>query len=383
MSIVKIVKIIFFNVVIPITLIFGGVTAFQKMKANKPKPKKIQVDKKIPFVKIENFSPIKKQIEIKEFGTVYMPDEVEIIAKVSGDLVKLSEKVFLGGEVKKGDIIAVIEQIDYKLALESAEADIMNKKTTLLQQEEEGKLAKEEWSLYKSKNKTAEASLLRLKVPQIEAAKANLKASEANLKKAKVNLERTIIKAPFDSKISQKYATQGQFLSAGSKIVKLQSQEKIYIKLHLKESDIALLSNLFRNKESVKVKVSTKFANRVVEKIGKVVSIGAELDKVTKMIEVVVEVDKYSDEDNFKLVSGMYSEVTIFGDEFDNIYVLKEDYIKQNKIFIYNNGALEIKDIEVIYQDGSDVFVKGVSQNDKIIITQIIDSVNGMKLEIE
>ncbi|MBN2694413.1 efflux RND transporter periplasmic adaptor subunit [bacterium] len=383
MSIIKLAKIVFFNVIIPITLVFGGVTAFQKMKASRPKPKKIAIDKKIPIVKVENFQPMKKQIEVKEFGSIYMPDEIEVLAKVSGDLVKLSEKVYLGGELKKGDIIAIIEQTDYKLALESAEADVLNKKTLLLQQEEEGKIAKAEWELYKSKNSNAEPSQLRLKIPQIESAKANLKASEANLKKAKVNLERTIIKAPFDAKISQKYATQGQFLSIGSKIVKLQSQENIYIKLQLKESDMALLNNILNNKDAVNVLVSTKFANKLVEKKGKILSIGAELDSITKMIQVIIEIENSTKEDSFPLVSGMYSEVTIFGDIFENLFVLKEDYIKQNRVYIYNNGILQIKDIDVIYQNGNDVFIKGISQNDKIITTQIIDAVNGMKLEIE
>jgi RND family efflux transporter MFP subunit len=377
----KIIKKILFNVIIPVLILAVGVFLFKKMKAGKEAPKKIKIENKIPVVKIKSFKKINENIIIKENGTISFPDQVSIVPRVSGNIIKLTDKLFIGGFIQKGDLIAIIEQSDYILNVEAAEAEVSNRETALEQQEEEAKLAQIEWDIYKKNHPKAKPSNLRLKIPQVNTAKANLNAAKANLKKAKLNLSRTYIKSPFDAKVQSKNVSLGQYVAPGTNIAVLQSTARAYVKIYLKNQDISMIDNLF-DKET-DVEVSAVLGDKKLVKAGKIISWGASLDSRTKMLEVIVEIKNPYEDQSFPLISGSYVSVSIKGKEIKDVFRVSENIVIDNNIYIYDNGALKIKPVDMIKQIGNELVIKGITQDDKVIITPIVDVVNNMKVELE
>jgi len=381
----KIIKLIFVNVIIPLLIIIVGIVVFKKMigkSKTKENQKKEIIVNNFPVVKVKNFNPIDANIKIVEYGTVIMPDKVELIPRVMGNIIKISDSLFDGNFVKKGEVLAIIDQSDYKLAIKMAEATVAKSKVDLMREEEEGKIAKAEWDLYKKRYKDAKPSKLRLRIPQIEIIKAALKASEANLSKAKLALSRTVIRAPFDAKVAQKYLSKGQFVATGSKIARLQSVEKAYIKLYLKDSDLKLIPNIL-NPKNIKVDIEVDFAGKKIKKEGRVISVGSTLNKMTRMLELTVEVKKpYKDLEN-PLIEGMYAKLTLNGKKFSNVYKIPESFIYKNNVLVYNNGILNIKKVKVLSLKNGFYTIRGISKDDKVIVSSLVDPIEGMKLELE
>ncbi len=339
----KTIKKILLNVFIPLIIIIIGVMIFKKMKSLKLEPKKISIESKIPIVKIKKFKSSNEKIKIQENGIIYFPDEVTLIPRVMGKIIKISDKFFMGGFVKKGEIVAVLDPQDYLLNIEMSKAEVLKSKTMLQKELEEAKIAKMEWELYKKENKNAVASPLRLRTPQVNSAKAILKAAKANLKKARLNLQRTYIKSPFNAKVKAKFVSIGQFVSVGSKIGILQSVEKAYVKIYLKNSDLVYLPNIFKGNSKVTIKY--KFAGKKIQKEGHIISISSELEPRTKMLEVIVELKNPNSTSDKPVISGSYVDVEIEGDESKELFRVPENVVHNNKIYIYENGLLLVKKI--------------------------------------
>ncbi len=377
----KIIKKIIFNLIIPLLILGAGFLLFKKMKAAKKPPQKVKIEKRIPSVKIRQFQKLNESISIKENGVIYFPDEVNIVPRVNGNIVKLSDKLYIGGFIKKGELLAIIEQSDYRLNIETAEAEVLNRQTLLEKEEEEARLAKIEWDIYKKSHPNATPSKLRLRIPQVNSAKAGLKAAKANLKRAKLNLSRTYIKAPFDAKVKMKNVSLGQYVAPGSIIAKLQGIEKAYARVYLKDEDISFIDDVFNNKSNVEITFTQ--GGKVIRRKGKIISYGTELDPRTKMLEAIIEIKNPYQDKSVPIISGTYITATIKGKEESGIFKLPEDAIFENQVYIYDNGYLKIKKIKYLKQEGKFVILKGITENDKIIITPVVDVVNNMKIELE
>jgi len=374
----NIIKKILFNLVIPALILVGGVVLFKKMKASKKPPQKIKIERKIPAVEIKHFKKSDENLIIKESGIIYFPDTVNLIPRVTGNIVKLSDKLFIGGFIKKGDVLAIIDQQDYRLNIETAEAEVLNRETALQKEKEEAKLAKVEWDIYKKANKNAKPSNLRLRIPQVNSAKAFLKSAKANLKRAKLNLSRTYIKAPFDAKVKNRNVSIGQFVSQGTVIASLQGTKRAYARVYLRDEDLGFVSDIFSNKLNVEITFNS--AGKEVRRKGKIISYGAELDPKTKMLEAIVEIkDPYKDET--PIISGTFVTVTIVGKKENDIVKLPEEVVVENKVYLYNNGHLEIKEITILKQYDRELLVKGIKESDSVIISPVVDVVNNMKVE--
>lgn len=144
--------------------------------------------------------------DILEFtGRIEAMETVEIRARVQGFLEKINFKE--GEEVKKGDLLYVIEQLPYKTDLAKSEADI---------QRQDAALARATADL-------ARANGLRQRnaIPQADydaavasrdEAKAQLESLKASREQAKIQLDYTEIRAPIDGRISRTQVTKGNLV---------------------------------------------------------------------------------------------------------------------------------------------------------------------------
>src|SRR5215471_8504492 len=126
-----------------------------------------------------------------------------ISSKIQGRLSEL--KVEEGSYVKKDEVIARLEDTDYKAAVAKAKADIVYAQANLAEMERQARLQQ---GLFKDKVVSQDA--LDAANSRVDLAKATIEQDKAVLQMQQANLEFTEIRAPFDGIVVKKMAEVGE-----------------------------------------------------------------------------------------------------------------------------------------------------------------------------
>jgi RND family efflux transporter MFP subunit len=140
-------------------------------------------------------------------GRLDAVDSVELRARVSGYLQSVNFKD--GAEVKKGDLLFVIDPRPFQADLDRAQADLAQAQSRL-------DLASNEFAraqrLIESKTISIEEADTRVK--NKNEANAALQSARAGVETAKLNLEYTHITAPIDGRTSRRLMTEGNLINS-------------------------------------------------------------------------------------------------------------------------------------------------------------------------
>ncbi|MEE4239846.1 MAG: efflux RND transporter periplasmic adaptor subunit [Desulfopila sp.] len=156
-------------------------------------------------------------------GSIEPWNSLELTAKISGAIVEVPAKE--GDEVKAGDILARIEEDDYRIALQRAEARY--------------RLAKANFERDK-----AVFSKGVIPVAELEAKETNLLTARADLDNARLQLNRCTIKAPIDGVVRRLDVKVGLFLSVADPVGQLLQIDKVKAVVGIPESDIAAVRKI-------------------------------------------------------------------------------------------------------------------------------------------
>src|SRR5271166_1914278 len=126
-----------------------------------------------------------------------------ISSKIQGRLSGLY--VEEGSYVKQGEVIARLEDTDYKAAVAKAKADIVYAQANLAEMERQARLQQ---GLFKDKVVSKDA--LDAANSRVDLAKATIEQDKAALLMQEANLEFTEIRAPFDGVVVKKMAEVGE-----------------------------------------------------------------------------------------------------------------------------------------------------------------------------
>ncbi len=162
-----------------------------------------------PKHKVEVADAVAVQVPLtKEFvGTTAAIKLVEIRAKVQG---YLEERSFTEGtDVKKGDILFVIDQRPFQANVEKFKAELEQKQAKLT-------FAQQQLVRYKKLAQDSFASVQKYESMQSNALQAasDVAASQADLKNAELALQYTTIIAPIDGRISNTQVNIGNLVSS-------------------------------------------------------------------------------------------------------------------------------------------------------------------------
>jgi len=166
-------------------------------------------------------------------------DSVKLRPRVSGyiDAVKFVE----GKEVKKGDILFVIDQRPYRVQLEQAQAELARAKA-------QSELTKTELARTQKLLKTHAVSQEEFdrRASLYSQGQADVNAARASADAAALNLEYTQVVAPIDGRVSRAEVTTGNYVNAGNTVLtSVVSLDPIYVSFEgdeqtfLKYNDLA------------------------------------------------------------------------------------------------------------------------------------------------
>ena len=166
----------------------------------------------------------RKVAEFDEFtGRFEAVDRVEVRPRVSGYISSVNFKD--GGEVKKGDVLFVIDPRPYAAERDKAQAQLAQARSQLVlaksERERAGRLLGEH-AISQEEYDTRTAGR--------EQAQANVAAAQAALDATALNVEFTRVTAPISGRISRALVTSGNFVANGQTLLTtLVSLDPIYV----------------------------------------------------------------------------------------------------------------------------------------------------------
>lgn len=360
-------------------LIMGILIALKpELETRKPKTP-------IPLVRTIRVETGPQTVIVKGEGTVHPLREIALVPEVGGKVISISPSLVNGGSFGKGDTLLRIDPVDYELEVTLAQAKVKDAESNLQLAEEEAAASIEEWRLHRSGNGGPEKDPppLVAKKPQLAAAQARLEAERADFRKVLLNLERTKLKAPFDGRVSQENVDIGQYVTPGQTLATLYSTEAAEIVVPLENKDLLW----FRvpgftpgRGDGSPAMVQARIAGRELTWKGRVVRTEGRLDERTRLINVVVRVERpYAKRP--PLAVGLFVAVEIKGRTLsDAVLIPRAAMREKNVVWVIEEGNhLRFRKVDVARIQDRNVLVRsGLNNGEAVVVTPLKAVTNGM-----
>ena len=334
--------------------------------------KKEAKEEMIRAVKIQEINSMQDENFNIEFPAQISPSQKTVLAfKYAGKIKSIN---FESGDfVKKGQVIAVIDDTDYKVNL-----DAFSKKyeaAKAVAQNAEQQFARAE-TLYKGDalaKKDYDNALMQRNV-----AISTFKEASAGLQNARNTLNDTKIVAPYDGYIDKKVVDVGTVVPEGAPVVSFISNEITDISVNASVRDIEYI----KNAENINFKDST--SDKIYNL--KIKSIAQNPDSINLTYPVVFTFSELSENDKF--LSGQTGTVTIVvknkGKEEILIPINAVFEDKGSNVYLFKDGKAIKTPIELgeLRETDKISVVKGLKTGDKVIVAGISKLADGDKVKL-
>jgi membrane fusion protein (multidrug efflux system) len=311
-------------------------------------------------------------------GRVVSKYQVSIIARVSGYLQKSYFKE--GDYVKAGDVLFLIEPVEFKNANSVAGANVKNIEAQLVYAEKQLKRAEDLVRQdYISKSRYDEI------LANKNALEAQLQAAKSNFADTKRQLNYTQLKAPVDGRVGIIDVTVGNYVSFSSgSLTTINSTNPIYVTFPLSSEQYSNLSSVDKNANE-KRKVELYFTN------GKKYDYDGVQDfldnKVEQTTGTVTMRATFQNPEN-KLLHGEFVNLKLYSNSKIKIPVVPIKAVQENQegkfVYILDDKNLpQLTYIKVNGQIGNYwVVTDGLNIGDKVVVDGILNVVPNAPVQI-
>jgi membrane fusion protein, multidrug efflux system len=250
-------------------------------------------------------APVAEQILV--VGNLIGEATVQVVPRVNGRLASVAVK--LGDSVKRGQMIAKVEDLEIQEQVRQAEAAFQVGQATIRQRDADLTLARtnrdRSKSLYDRQllpQQTYDDTEARYQAAeaQTDLARAQFEQAKARLEELKITLANTIIGSPVDGFVSKRFSDPGAFVGPNSPVVAV-----------VDIRTVRMVANLIE-KDSKRVPAGTVAAVEVDafpgEKFtGRVSRVAPVFDPATRTAEMEIEIPNAG----YRLKPGMYARVQL------------------------------------------------------------------------
>jgi len=363
--------------------------------SNPPRPTMAEAPATLIQVKARVLQPTEHQVWVRTQGNAQPRTRSTLLPEVTAKVVSVATNFDEGGFFKKGDELVKLDPVDYETALVVARAAEAQARTTLAEEEARAAQALEDWE---SLGRTAAASDLTLRKPQLAQAKANLDARSAEVVRAQRDLERTTIRAPYDGQVLIQNVDVGQLVTPGTSLGTIFATDYFEVRLPLPERDLRFLTlpEHYRNQSPtdvppIPVKLRALHSGRLVRWDAEIVRVESAIDEATRQMMAVAQVrDPYMKrgDDLPPLKIGQFVEAEIQGQPLKDVFVIPRSVVRAGNeiILITDQNTLRRVQIEPLTGNEKEVVfsatqTKGPRAGDRLCLTPIPFPAEGAKVE--
>jgi RND family efflux transporter MFP subunit len=330
------------------------------------------------------------QVQVDSYGVVKPRTQSMLVAQVSGQITAISAQFREGGFFNQGEVLVQIDNRDHLADVKTAQANILTAQQNLLEEEARAQQAITDWQRL---GNGQQASMLVLRKPQLEAAKAKVLSAQAAFEKAQLNLERTQVKAPYAGRILSKSVDIGQVVGNNSQLAEIYATDKVEIRLPIRNKDLDLvdLPEQFRDVGTIELGSKVIFQSDLVGQqswLGNLVRTEGAIDANAQQLYVVAQINdpyKATSTNKYPIKIGQYVKAQIAGRALQNVLVVPNSTIYQGSyVYIVENGVLKRKDVELRWQNSQQsIIAKGLEAGEQLVLTPLGQVSSGTPVSIK
>jgi len=335
-------------------------------------------------------------ITLKSPGEAVTDRRVTVKSEVSGIVKSLLTRE--SQPVRKGDMLLELDDKEYKLDLESAEADRLQNLSELLLEKQfsesegeslpavqekmyraeveyerarisyrEGKISEEEFQEAYKRFEMALIESGEMK-EEIMAAAKGLSQSEIRVKKARMDLEKTKITAPFSGVVFGIKVSPSEHLPANSELFSLVNLDRIQVHAKVLESEVGKI----KAGRNASLRFSS-YPDQVFR--GRVAAVSPVINPEDRSCNVIVDVDNPRQE----IKPGMHAEVELVTEIHQNKLLVPQDAVLTREgrklVFVVEEGLAKWRYVQVGLENEdfaeilpSERATEGVREGEAVII---------------
>ena len=342
----------------------------------------------VPIVDVLHIQPGNHRVWIETQGLVKPKTQIQLVSQVTGRVEAIADQFSAGGFFAANEVLVMVEESDYRIAVSQASAQLANAKQLLATEKGRARQAKREWRDLGN----SEANDLFLRKPQLASAKANLLAAEAGLEKAELDLSRTRVSAPFAGRVLSKRVDVGQFVSQGTPIAEIYSSGIAEVRLPLTAQQRQNVS--VSGSQPSPVKLIARYGNNDYEWDAVLDRLEGAIDSSSRQYYVVASlpqafadhIDETGALQKPGLAVGQFVTAQIAGNYIENSFLIPRSSLRQQqKIWVLENNRLAYIDVVVIQSNDDTALVQLVDKSEAhnsiaVITTSLSLALKGMEI---
>lgn len=405
--------------------------------SEKPERKKPPVRKSIPVEVIQS-KPHTGTLDIVTSGVAIPYREVQLAARVGGEVVYKPDSLSPGRTVQKGEVLLRIDPADYEIEVARLQQEVAKVEVDLdrlvidkentqrllaihrdllnLQKKDVDRFSQlrrsnatsaSETEAVKSvlltmmQQTTSLENQLRTFDSQVQTLEMTRKLAALQLKRAELDLARTEIKAPFSGVVIANQVEQNGMIASGMVVATIEDTSKVEVRTNLRRDDLAFLQGQGYDLPQVPVTIE-------YERGGKTTSWNAVLsrqdglgiDEKTRTMPVRIRVDNPTQ--NLKsgfssnadseakptaLLRGMFVRVLLHCQPEQPLIVVPESVIRPGKtLWLMRDQSLHIEPIRIARIEANEAYIdvggSSLSTRDSIISSPVPNARQGLAVSM-
>ena len=375
------------RIILCLLILAGGFFGMNKLKGMKKPPHKAEKKEPALPVRVVRVQAKTVPVNISGYGEIVSRTEVTLPAEVAGRLVFAHQDLRVGAIMQQGEILYRINEQDFRLNLESAQARLKSLVRDL-------ELARKEYvrvnDLY-TKKKVGTQSTVEKAEQAVNAIENQSIQVKQSIDQAKLQLSRCVIRAPFTGRVTELFAEQGEYATPGKNLLTLTDDSDLELEVPLDSGDAVKWLRFQPGRQgSSWFGLSEKAGCTVTWTEKESVHAQGRLDRVTRFdprtrsLTVAIRLQPEKDA-AFPLVQGMFCRADIAGRSLERAFALPRAAVSfEQTVYVVQENRLRTRQVKVARTDESTAFITdGLQENEQVIITRLENPLENALVRIE
>ncbi|MCF6236756.1 MAG: efflux RND transporter periplasmic adaptor subunit [Gammaproteobacteria bacterium] len=374
-----------FKILIALAILLVAIALSFYLISTQPQAERVKPEVKVPLVETV-IPPFREHsVTVQAMGRVIAAQQIELMARVSGEVIKVSSSLVPGGMFKKNSEILKIDPTDYELVVQQRKSDLVRAEYELALEVGRQQIAKQDYLLLGEKLEGEELSLV-LRQPHLQMAKANIAAAQSSLDRAQLDLRRTQIKAPFNALVQEKKVSVGSQVTTATALMTLVDTDTYWVEVAIPVDQLKWV-NIGADAH---IKHTSAWGENTFRQ-GTVKSIKPMIGQEDHMAQIIVSIKdpmalKTENKDRPKLMAGAFVRVEMMGKILTDVLHIPEPSLHEgSQIWVMTqNNELDIRTVDIRWRESGIVYISDqLATGEQLIVSDLAAPVQGMKLRSE
>ncbi len=376
---------------------------------------------KLPVVEARTIRFDSYQPELKLYGQVIAGERVAMHIPVPGRLTFVAPKLKVGARIKKGELLASVDEFPYRSALEEAQATLAEIRAK--QQEISAQIALEESGLKQSKRQLGLAQnelkymrklykqghvskkmlddavlLISQREQAMQQRESNIEINSARLlqenaaekrqtwvvQKAEWSLRDVKLISPFDGYVLDANADSGQYVSASNKLATVVSDGNLEVQFTMSEDQYGDLLAAGGAVNGLFVQVTWRSGQSNLSFAGKVIRVAQEVADGSGSITLFAGFND-NEVTTGRLPIGSFVDVVLSGHGAEQVTRVPESAMyDRNHIFLIEDGKLLSRQVQPLsWENGEVLIAEGLVEGEVVLANHLPTAKPGMAVKVK